>query len=78
MEPASVLPPSDRRRSSVPHVDVTYFDPEGVNDLRRQLSNGSHESKGAPLSRTTTRTGETLPVSEPFNFEKVLRQIIQR
>ncbi len=68
--------------SSVSHVDVSFFDPEGVQELKRTLSaQPVKESKGFdPESQISTRTDSTLALKqgEPFDFAKTLRRTLQR
>ncbi|RDB27092.1 Brefeldin A resistance protein [Hypsizygus marmoreus] len=70
-----------RRNSNVSHhvdhVDVDFFDPEGVHHLNRTLSQMSAPVK--ELQRTTTPTSDlTLTTDGPFDFEKTLRTIVKK
>jgi ATP-binding cassette subfamily G (WHITE) protein 2 (SNQ2) len=70
-----------RRNSSVSRVDVDFFDPAGVQDLRRtmskQLGDSDEQAKGRPSSISTD---ETIRVreDEPFDLEKMLRRAVRK
>lgn len=69
-------PPS--RRSSVSRVDVGFFDPEGVRELKRTLT--AEKTKNLdPESRAST-ADSTLAQKQgdSFDFAKVLRETQQR
>ncbi|KXN88770.1 Brefeldin A resistance protein [Leucoagaricus sp. SymC.cos] len=81
-EPPTQFPVSHhtrpRRGSSVSRVDVGFFDPEGVEELRRTLTQESiSEKKG---SRNFSTSDATLAVKEGelFDLAKALRKIVQR
>lgn len=71
-----------RRGSSVSHVDVAFFDPQGVQELRRTLTQQSiQENKNRPPgSRGSLSTDLTLTPKdgEPFDLAKTLRKIVQK
>lgn len=72
---------TDKQPSAgTPRVEVDYFDPEGVLELRKVLSrqsqSQSQEPKKADLSRATTRTATDATLNDQsgnFDFEKTLR-----
>ncbi|KAF8196094.1 pleiotropic drug resistance ABC transporter [Pholiota molesta] len=70
-----------RRNSSVSRVDVDFFDPAGVQDIRRtmskQLEDSDEQAKGRPSSISTD---ETIRVreDEPFDLEKMLRRAVRK
>lgn len=69
-----------RANSSVSRVDVAFFDPAGVQDLRQTLT---HQNDGVTADqqlnseKRSSSSGTTLN-EEPFDFEKVLRNVVQR
>ena len=69
-------PNRPRAGSYVSSVNVDYFDPRGVNELRHTLSRMST----APSERTqVVGRDELLPVvEEAFDFEAVLRDVLKR
>ncbi|TFK38290.1 pleiotropic drug resistance ABC transporter, partial [Crucibulum laeve] len=78
-------PPDARRNSSISRVDIDYFDPAGVNELRRTLtrqSTKSHHRDGRPVSRplsSASSSESTLAVDEEsFDFQKSLRKIVRK
>lgn len=80
--PHSPSHPDDPSSStSVSHVDMSFFDPEGVQELRRTLSAQSAKGiKNIDQSQVSTRTDSTLASQEgePFDFAKALRRTLQR
>ncbi|KAJ6552975.1 pleiotropic drug resistance ABC transporter [Mycena capillaripes] len=74
-KPAPDLKHTNTRRSTVARVDVDFFDPNGVRQLRRTLTEMSLRESGSD-------TSEALLVppagAEPFDFEKTLRDIVRR
>jgi hypothetical protein len=66
MEASPSLPALTRQRSATARVNVNHFDPEGVSDLRRRMSEAS------------VLSDVTLDVDEEFGFEKLLRRTVQR
>ncbi|RDX52640.1 pleiotropic drug resistance ABC transporter [Lentinus brumalis] len=70
---------SSSSRSS--RVDIGFFDPEGVEQLRRTLSRQSEtHGRGEGQSVHSGSTDETLSGSNdgPFDFEKTLRNLIKK
>lgn len=89
--PASEAPPSPviirqrpRRASSVSRVDVGYFDPSGVDELRRTMSRMSAGAQSEKVKRTKTEqsigSDTTLGIGGdgPFDFEKTFRIIMKK
>lgn len=80
--PFSTSPTPGRRRgnSSVSRVDVDFFDPAGVQELRRTLTQ-QHDEEKAKGHRSSTSSDRTLDVKtedEPFDFAKTLREIVRK
>lgn len=69
-------------RSGESRVDINHFDPEGVDQLRRTLSNRSHyvSESGDKQARPTSAKSDadTVTAEDAFDFEKVLRGLMQR
>lgn len=78
-EPSSPKPTSHRtrprRESSVSHVDVSFFDPEGVQELRRTLTRRSVQESLGNVSTDSTLAPKD---GEPFDLAKTLRRIVQK
>lgn len=79
----------DDRQHHVQHVGVDFFDPSGVNELRRTLSQMSgakgqdgqsvlrHRGNDSGLSDSTSEL--TLTTGDgPFDFEKTLKSVMRR
>lgn len=64
-----------RSGSSVSRVNVEFFDPEGVQALRRTMTKETMD-RGGP-SAVPSSTDHTL-THEPFDFEKTVRHIVRR
>lgn len=71
--------------SSVSRVDIGYFDPAGVNELRRTMTNlnAAKEEKNKKRKGgerpTSAKSDDTLtPSTEPFDFEKNLRELTKK
>jgi ATP-binding cassette subfamily G (WHITE) protein 2 (SNQ2) len=82
-----------RRNSNVSHVDINFFDPDGVGELQRTLSRKDEQEK---LVRTRTHHREPLhdhekgrlsvessdetlnDPDEPFDFQKTLLRIVRK
>ncbi|KAF8997054.1 pleiotropic drug resistance ABC transporter [Cyathus striatus] len=96
-EPTTTTPPTEHKHSflnhehpppgsTVSHVDVDFFDPNGVQHLRRTLTNSPSyqdpKSEGCrQCGRETFRESSsdtTLAGDQPFDFEKTLRDIIRK
>ncbi|KAI0752733.1 pleiotropic drug resistance ABC transporter [Daedaleopsis nitida] len=82
-------PQLSRQMSGSSHVDAGFFDPSGVEHLRRTLSRQAEEHAtslsadnppGRPLSNSSVSTEVTLasPSNGPFDFEKTLRGVIKK
>lgn len=79
-------PPSNEPSPSIPHripgrgagsrVTVGYFDREGVDQLRRTLTNIS-ESQDPALNALSSET-LSVPATGPFDLEKTLRLIMKK
>lgn len=86
-------PSRPRRNSNVSHVDINFFDPNGVRELERTLSRKDEQEK---IVRARTRDREplhdpekgrlsvqssdsTLNVcDEPFDFQKTLLRVVRK
>ncbi|EIM87152.1 pleiotropic drug resistance ABC transporter [Stereum hirsutum FP-91666 SS1] len=88
-EPRSETPivVRDRRRESyASHVSIDYFDPAGVDELRRSLSlasNSIHQTEDkerpkSPVPSIANSEATLAPGEGPFDFGKSLRQIIKK
>lgn len=82
-----------RLNSNVSHVDINFFDPDGVGELQRTLSKKDEQEK---LVRTRTRYREPLhdhekgrlsvessdetlnDPDEPFDFQKTLLRVVRK
>ncbi len=67
--------------SSTSHVDVAYFDPEGVQELKRTLSAQSAKAyKTKDLESQVSTTDSTIAAKqgELFDFAEALRKMLQR
>lgn len=90
--PAARRPHDGRRNSTVSHVDVDFFDPSGVHELKRTLTHQKgDENQGAEELRraeedegaadvASVSTDATLKISDDghFDFEKTLKKIIRK
>ncbi|KAF8156049.1 pleiotropic drug resistance ABC transporter [Crassisporium funariophilum] len=84
--PPPVSPKMEFRRprgnSSVSRVDVEFFDPAGVQKLRRTLTNQQDDKNdhGVSEKRSSSSSDATLNVGddEGFDFEKTLRHIVRK
>ncbi|KAF7984655.1 hypothetical protein HWV62_12906 [Athelia sp. TMB] len=86
--PSPTLPKHrPRRGSSVSRVDIGFFDPQGVDDLRRTMSRRSESAAEHGLPPSVGRKASQPPSSagsertlaqEPFDFEKTLRDVVKR
>ncbi|KDR70391.1 hypothetical protein GALMADRAFT_254847 [Galerina marginata CBS 339.88] len=68
-----------RGNSSVSRVDVDFFDPDGVHQLRRTMTQ-QKEDEPAQNKRTSQSSDATLHVKDdqPFDFEKTIRHMVRR
>lgn len=63
-----------QRNSRHSHVDIDYFDPEGVRHLNRRISQAvSERNEVEPFN-----SDDTLTTSEPFDLEKTLKLVVQK
>ncbi|KAH9484099.1 Brefeldin A resistance protein [Psilocybe cubensis] len=83
--PPVVAKPKMRPRgnSSVSHVDLEFFDPSGVQELRHTMTHENvNQPSGKPGSRASTDSSEaTLNIGagdQPFDFEKTLKRVIRK
>ncbi|KAJ2929810.1 hypothetical protein H1R20_g7294, partial [Candolleomyces eurysporus] len=76
-----------RRLSTASHVSMDFFDPEGVNELKRTLTRDRKSMKGEldtekskDLEQGSMHSDSTLPVPSEgaFDLEKMIRTIIRR
>lgn len=65
-----------RGNSSVSHVDLEFFDPSGVQALRRTMTqeNVDHSRSSSDSSEATLNIKD----DQPFDFEKTLRHVIRK
>ncbi|KAI0318674.1 ABC-2 type transporter-domain-containing protein [Amylostereum chailletii] len=70
--------------SSASHVNLDYFDPEGVEGLRRTLTRPSLDgqpSGSRPAQTSVAMSSESTlagKVPTPFDFEKILREVFRK
>ena len=62
-----------RSGSSVSRVDVEFFDPEGVEALRRTMTKETKD-----LGRPSAAPSSTALTDEPFDFEQTIRNVVRR
>ncbi|TFK22472.1 hypothetical protein FA15DRAFT_757994 [Coprinopsis marcescibilis] len=71
-----------RRNSTASRVSIDFFDPEGVNELRRTITKETTEHPLPKESESTSSdasSDHTLAVDEnDFNLERVIRQVLRR
>ncbi|OBZ76087.1 Brefeldin A resistance protein [Grifola frondosa] len=71
-------------RTTSSHVDVGFFDPAGVEELRRTLSRmssatGAERALAAKTSQRSSAISDvTLATEAPFDLEKVCRDVIRK
>ncbi|THH30475.1 hypothetical protein EUX98_g3698 [Antrodiella citrinella] len=70
-------PGRKHRLSDARSVDVDFFDPEGVSELRRELSRASEGQLGTQAKDFESESSHTVH-EEPFNLETTLRGIMER
>ncbi|KAJ3498887.1 hypothetical protein NLJ89_g10164 [Agrocybe chaxingu] len=75
--------PHDKRQRSnslVSHVDVEFFDPAGVQELRRTMSMQRQEEYHEMQEIASVVTEATLHISDDgaFDFEKTLRHVLRK
>ena len=63
----------DNTAKSASRVSLDHFDPEGVRELSRTLSQSSAKAK-----QRSIRSDRTLAPEEPFSLEKALRTALDR
>jgi ATP-binding cassette subfamily G (WHITE) protein 2 (SNQ2) len=64
-----------RSGSSVSRVDVEFFDPEGVQALRRTMTKEANDRDRPSVASSSS--DHTL-TDEPFDFEKTVRHFVRR
>jgi len=77
---ATATSPARRRNSSVSHVDLEFFDPSGVQELRRTMTQDKQKQEEEDR-RSSESSDATINVGDrdgPFDFEKTLKQIIRK
>ena len=70
-------PDLGRQTSHASSVDVGFFDPEGVHQLRQTLSRMSAADQGEH-AQSVQSSVETAVMDEKFDFEKVLREVMSK
>ncbi|KAG6814964.1 hypothetical protein H0H93_011487, partial [Arthromyces matolae] len=70
--------PKQRRGSSCSHMDVDFFDPEGVRRLHRTISRMSAGITETPEVTESMTSEETLAATGPFDLEKTLKMVVKR
>ena len=63
----------DNTPKSASRVNLDHFDPEGVRELSRTLSQSSAQAK-----RRSVKSDNTLAPEEPFSLEKTLRAVLDK
>lgn len=69
-----------RGSTVVSRVDIGYFDPTGVDELRRTMTRMSAQTVPATIA-PSDKSELTLafgPGDGPFDFEKTLRQVVKK
>ncbi|KAF8069197.1 pleiotropic drug resistance ABC transporter [Lyophyllum atratum] len=77
----SRLSSMQRQTSRASHVDVDFFDPNGVKQMRRTLSRMSTAREGVngdAQHTTSASSDDTLAVDGPIDFEKILRSLVKK
>ena len=85
--PVARRPARQRAHSNASHVSIDYFDPQGVDELRRTMSRLStntardraiaESGSGKQLSDASSEV--TIAVGDgPFDFEKTLRAVVKK
>jgi ATP-binding cassette subfamily G (WHITE) protein 2 (SNQ2) len=92
-QPHPGSPSRPRRNSSVSHVDINFFDPHGVGELRRTLSQKDEQGKlvraripqQEPLhdhekGRLSVQSSDSTlnDPNEPFDFQKTLLRVVRK
>lgn len=63
----------DNAPKSSSRVNLDHFDPEGVRELSRTLSQSTTDP-----TRRSLRSDKTLETEEPFSLERTLRAVIDK
>lgn len=75
-------PRAGSNASHASHVSIDYFDPAGVNELRRTLSRQVTNEQATARASPRSIGGEsemTLAAGDgPFDFEKLLRSMVRK
>jgi ATP-binding cassette subfamily G (WHITE) protein 2 (SNQ2) len=73
-----------RRGSTVSHVDLDFFDPTGVQELRRTLTQKSTQEHNRPNGEKPSFSNSDLTLTGltggdgGFDFEKTLRHVVRK
>ena len=67
-----------RSNSNVSHVSLEFFDPDGVQRLRRVLTNKEDEAGAQRPSSSHSSATLNWDEDQPFDFEKTLRHVVRR
>lgn len=67
-----------RRPSEARSVNVDFFDPEGVKELRREISHASDGQLSAHAENSESESDHTTLQDGRFDLEKTLREIMQK
>ncbi|KAG6888337.1 hypothetical protein C0995_009084 [Termitomyces sp. Mi166 len=68
--------PEQRRASRHSHVDVDFFDPEGVRRLSKRLSHAAASERNEQIEPFSSDA--TLTAGGPFSLEKTLKMVVEK
>jgi hypothetical protein len=69
---------SDPKNPGASHVNLDFFDPDGIRILERTLSQISGAQNGDKEKGESLSSDGTLTTNGPFDFEKMLRAMAQK
>lgn len=67
-----------RRPSEARSVNIDFFDPEGVKELRREMSRASEAHLGSQAEEASESDSDHTLQEGRFDLEKTLRQLTQQ
>jgi ATP-binding cassette subfamily G (WHITE) protein 2 (SNQ2) len=69
---------SDPKKPGASHVNLDFFDPDGIRILERTMSQISEAQNGDKENGGSLSSDDTLTTNGPFDFEKMLRAMAQK